>query len=93
MAEVQRVLAEIGARDVPQVLVYNKLDRLDPTQVPRSLHDVLELDAGVRVPRVFVSALDGTGLDVLRGLVSARLAVVDCRHLEAPRCDPIWQRW
>jgi GTPase len=88
MAEVQRVLAEIGARDVPQVLVYNKLDRLDATQVPRSLHDVLELDAGVRVPRVFVSALDGTGLDVLRGLVSARLAIVDAGTLKRHDATP-----
>ena len=29
MAEVQRVLAEIGAGDVPQLLVFNKLDALD----------------------------------------------------------------
>ena len=36
MAEVQRVLAEIGAQDIPQVLVYNKLDRLDSAQYPRA---------------------------------------------------------
>lgn len=75
MAEVQRVLAEIGADAIPQVLVYNKVDRLEPTRRPRALRDVLEIDAGgdaprVRVPRVFVSALDGTGLDELRAVLT-----------------------
>ena len=31
MAEVERVLAEIGAADVPQILVYNKCDLLEPS--------------------------------------------------------------
>jgi GTP-binding protein HflX len=70
MAEVDRVLAEIGAADVPQVLVYNKLDRLEPTQRPRAPVDVLELDGGRRVPRVFASALQGSGLAELRALIA-----------------------
>ena len=86
MAEVQRVLAEIGAQGIPQVLVYNKLDRLDSTQVPRSLRDEFEVDAGMRVPRVFVSAIDGTGLDVLRAQVSAQLAATPVGTLK--RDDP-----
>ena len=86
MAEVQRVLAEIGAQGIPQVLVYNKLDRLDSTQVPRSLHDEFEVEAGMRVPRVFVSAIDGTGLDVLRAQVSAQLAATPVGTLK--RDDP-----
>ncbi len=74
MAEVRRVLVEIGAQDVPQILVFNKLDRLDAAQIPRSLRDVLEVDAGVRLPRVFVSAQTGAGLDVLRGMVLEALS-------------------
>ncbi|MDE2297594.1 MAG: GTPase HflX [Burkholderiales bacterium] len=70
MAEVQRVLDEIGASGIPQVLVFNKLDRLDETQRPRELRDLLEFDAGVRVPRVFVSALTGEGLAALRAVIS-----------------------
>jgi GTP-binding protein HflX len=66
MQEVQRVLAEIGAADVPQILVYNKLDRMEETERPRVLIDMAELPGGARVPRVFVSALDGEGLDLLR---------------------------
>ena len=70
MAEVQRVLHDIGADNIPQILVYNKLDNLAESQRPQVASDVLELDAGVRVPRVFVSALHGTGLVELRRLLS-----------------------
>jgi GTPase len=74
MVEVQRVLADIGAGGVQQVLVYNKFDKLEPTQRPRSLVDTLELDRGVRVPRVFVSALTGQGLDELRHIISEAIS-------------------
>ena len=73
--EVDRVLVDIGAADVPQVLVYNKLDRLDASARPRALSDVIEASTGRRTPRVFVSALDGTGLEDLREVIaSAALA-------------------
>ena len=81
--EVERVLAEIGASDVPQILVYNKLDRLDATQRPEGLVDVIEGEMGVRTPRVFVSALDGEGLDALRGAISDALVA----SRDAPRED------
>lgn len=68
--EVERVLAEIGAADIPQILVYNKHDLLDDAQRPRALVDALELGGGLRLPRVFVSAKDGTGLAELRGLLA-----------------------
>jgi GTP-binding protein HflX len=66
--EVERVLAEIGARDLPQILVFNKLDALDPQ--PRVLQDWIERAPGVLTPRVFVSATRGSGLDLLRGLIA-----------------------
>ncbi len=66
--EVERVLHEIGAADVPQILVFNKLDRLEA--LPRELQDWVEGVGGVAVPRVFVSALQGTGLDLLRNMVA-----------------------
>ena len=69
--EVERVLAEIGAAEVPQILVFNKLDRLTDAQRPRVLVDSLELDGGRRTPRVFVSAREGTGLPELRALLAA----------------------
>jgi len=64
------VLAEIGADDIPQVLVYNKLDALEAGQRPRVLRDEIETAAGLRVPRVFLSARSGEGLDILRQLIS-----------------------
>ena len=70
MAEVQRVLEEIGASGIPQVLVFNKLDRLDATQRPRELRDLLEVGADARVPRVFISARTGEGLAELRGVIA-----------------------
>jgi GTP-binding protein HflX len=69
MAEVQRVLVEIGASGIPQVLVFNKLDQLEETQRPRELRDLLELDAGLRVPRMFVSARTGEGIRELRQIL------------------------
>jgi len=66
LAEVDRVLQEIGAADVPQLLVYNKCDRLEASRQPREAEDWVELPGGIRRRRVFVSALAGTGLDVLR---------------------------
>lgn len=70
MAEVQRVLREIGAQGVPQILVFNKSDRLEDSEQPRSDSDLFELEAGLRVPRVFVSALRGDGLAELRRLIA-----------------------
>ena len=65
IAEVQRVLHEIGAGDVPQLLVFNKTDALPPGQQPRRLEDSFELE-GAQVPRLFVSARSGSGLPELR---------------------------
>ncbi|WP_240668300.1 MULTISPECIES: GTPase HflX [Piscinibacter] len=87
MAEVERVLEEIGAGRIPQVLVYNKVDRLEPSQRPRVLRDELERPGGVRVPRVFVSALDGTGLDELRRVLTEAVAGASA-VAEAPAEDP-----
>ncbi|HET6599515.1 MAG TPA: GTPase HflX [Burkholderiaceae bacterium] len=68
MAEVQRVLVEISAGDIPQVLVFNKLDQLEPSQRPRALQDTFAQN-GTHVPRVFVSATTGEGLALLRGVL------------------------
>ncbi|MFN4121549.1 GTPase HflX [Acidovorax sp.] len=72
MAQVERVLQEIGAADIPQVLVFNKLDALDTAQRPPVLVDQYEV-GGNMVPRLFVSARTGEGLDNLRSLLSTRL--------------------
>ncbi len=73
MAEVERVLEEIGAERIPQILVFNKLDLIEPDAQPRALADGIERAPGVVTPRVFVSARDGRGLDVLRQHVADKL--------------------
>jgi GTP-binding protein HflX len=69
MSEVQKVLAEIGAADVPQVLVFNKLDAMSPETRPLQLQDHFTVD-GLSVPRFFVSAQTGEGLAALRGFLA-----------------------
>jgi GTP-binding protein HflX len=67
--EVNRVLAEIGAADLPQVLVFNKIDRIESQ--PR-----VERDESGRVTHVWVSAAKALGLDMLRESVAERLSRV-----------------
>ncbi|MEX8517991.1 MAG: GTPase HflX [Leptothrix sp. (in: b-proteobacteria)] len=68
--EVQRVLHEIGAGELPQLLVFNKLDQLSDDCQPRALSDHYELEPGRRMPRIFVSALSGTGIAELRQMIA-----------------------
>lgn len=56
--EVNRVLHEIGAQDVPQLMVYNKSDRVG--QVAR-----IEQDNSGKARVVWLSALKGEGSDLL----------------------------
>ena len=71
MAEVQRVLADIGAADIPQLLVFNKLDALDPDRRPLLMQDWFDV-AGRQTPRIFVSAKQGEGLPALRTYLAGR---------------------
>ena len=84
IAEVERVLREIGADRVPQLLVYNKLDLLEPTQRPREASDTIEGEGGVRTPRVFVSAGGGEGLAELRRLIAAAIEADTLNAAAAP---------
>jgi GTP-binding protein HflX len=63
--QVQRVVKEIGAADIPQLLVFNKLDALDAEHQPVKLEDEFEID-GIQTPRIFVSARDMNGIPLLR---------------------------
>jgi GTP-binding protein HflX len=57
---VDDVLEQIGADEVPQLTVYNKIDRIDGVD-PR-----LERDVDGNITRVWLSAQTGEGLDLLR---------------------------
>jgi GTPase len=65
MSAVREVLAEIGAADVPEIVVINKADTADPVEVKG-------LQAKER-ECVVVSALTGSGIDDLLAAVDARL--------------------
>ena len=56
--QVNAVLEEIGAQDIVQIRVYNKIDLGDDE--PR-----IEYDENGKVERVWVSAVTGAGLDLL----------------------------
>ncbi len=85
--QVQRVLAEIGASDIPQLLVFNKLDAVPPERRPAELEDTYELD-GRQVPRLFVSARSGEGLPALRTALAARAVAGSSTKPPAP-ADPL----
>ena len=71
IAQVDAVLEEVGAGDLPQVLVFNKIDRLGEAD-GKGIEPRLETpNDGAR--RVWVSAREGSGLDLLRQAVTAAL--------------------
>jgi GTPase len=79
VSQVNEVLASIGADHIPQLEVYNKVDLIG--EAPR-----LERDAAGLVRRVWLSAMSGAGLELLREALAerfgARLARVRL-HLSA----------
>ena len=64
---VDAVLEEIGVSHIPQILVYNKIDRLGGE--PR-----IDRDAEGRASAVWISAERREGLDLLTAVLSERLA-------------------
>ncbi|MDI3323691.1 GTPase HflX [Pontibacterium granulatum] len=68
MREVDNVLREIGANEIPQLQVYNKLDLLEG-QAPR-----IDRDDEGRPVRVWVSAQTGAGTELLLQAVNELLA-------------------
>jgi len=72
IADVTRVLAEIGAAELPQVLVYNKVDLLDEGAMTEAGGRVDYLDGG-ELPRAWVSAVTGAGIDGLLQAIGRRL--------------------
>jgi GTP-binding protein HflX len=102
IADVEAVLAEIGAGDLPQVLVYNKIDLVAEAkasvpvgedqeaaipgrtsrQKPSSRVDYLD---GGTLPRAWVSALSGAGIDGLLRAIGERLGSQRvCTELHLP---------
>ncbi len=87
IAQVQRVLAEIGAADIPQLLVFNKIDAVAAENQPATFHDVYDLD-GVPTPRVFISAQQGLGLPALRQLLVEQVLAAKASTISEPHFPP-----
>jgi GTP-binding protein HflX len=64
--QVNEVLESVGAQGLPQVAVYNKIDRTG--EAPRA-----DVDADGRIDRVWLSAHSGQGVDLLLGALHAQL--------------------
>jgi GTP-binding protein HflX len=79
MAQVQEVLHDIGAGEVPQVVVFNKIDALASQRQPRHTRDELQLGPQVW-PRLFVSAHTAQGLPELRQVLAEQVAAAQAQH-------------
>ncbi len=66
-SQVDAVLAEIGAEHIPQVLVYNKIDRLEAAAR-------MERDTEGRAAAVWISAARREGHDLLQQAIAERLS-------------------
>ncbi len=69
---VQEVLEEIGADEVPQQLVFNKIDQADPEALEALVRRV---EGGLDTEVVRVSAWTGSGVEALIDRISERLPV------------------
>lgn len=70
IAEVDKVLAEIGAADIPRILIYNKIDQA-------GLEPRVDRDAHGTIVRVFVSASQRLGLAGLRESITQFVSDAD----------------
>jgi GTP-binding protein HflX len=71
--QVQNVLQEIGAVNIPQLMVFNKVDALPDFRKPVQVRDFYDLD-GDLVDRFFISAQSGLGLSELRTELARRVS-------------------
>jgi GTP-binding protein HflX len=64
--QVNQVLTEIGAAEVPQIIIYNKIDRLDDCPA--------RCDSYEGVTRIWLSAVSGAGFDLLYEALAKQLS-------------------
>lgn len=72
ISEVNKVLMEIEAADIPTIMVYNKIDLIEGT--PKVKHNADGL-----VDRVWLSAQTGQGVDLLLEAIGERLSLLHTR--------------
>lgn len=84
IAEVNKVLEEINAHEIPVIIVLNKIDCTD-------LEPEILRDSEGRVEAVRISALTGAGLDLLRAAVLERSRELKEMHKSVPRAPEDWE--
>ncbi|HTN67248.1 MAG TPA: GTPase HflX [Burkholderiaceae bacterium] len=75
VAQVNAVLKEIGADQVPQILVWNKIDATD-------FAPAAERDEYDKIRRIFISAQTGAGLDLLRQAIAEFVQMTATAHID-----------
>lgn len=81
-AEVEAVLREIGADDIPRIEVMNKIDQMPQTFTRGA---VLERDSDGIPSKVFLSAKSGLGMDLLRSALAECSQMTDRIKVEQNR--------
>ncbi|MEJ1959669.1 MAG: GTPase HflX [Nitrosomonadales bacterium] len=84
IAEVNKVLDEIGAQHIPQIVVFNKIDLQN---IPAGF----QRDEYGRISKIFLSARTGAGIDALRAaLAEVRGAPIqDAQGAQARQWHPL----
>ncbi len=75
IAQVNKVLREIGASDVPQILVHNQIDRL-------GLSATIARDEYGRIISIHASAKTGEGMDLIRAAMTEHYQFLKKRNTE-----------
>jgi GTP-binding protein HflX len=78
VAEVNKVLSEIGAQNIPQIVLYNKIDL-------QNLPATVKRDEYGKITSIHLSAKTGDGLDDLRS------AIIEMR--DSPTEPEVQQEW
>ena len=81
VAEVNKVLREVGAQDIPQILIYNKIDLQD-------LSAGVKRDEYGKIAAIYLSAKTGAGIDDLRGAL-AEVRDVQKQEVQVQQWHPL----
>ena len=86
IVEVNKVLEEINAHEIPTILVLNKIDRTD-------LEPEILRDASGQIQAVRISALKSMGLDLLREAILEKSQEIKQANQSLPRELEEWEKF
>ena len=73
--QVNEVIEEIGAGDVPQLEIYNKIDLHESIEAPK-----IEYNEDGKAERVWLSAINNAGLDLLKEAINGSVFNENTHH-------------